>query len=300
MGFVVDLPDRPLSPWLRLAHSGCYRHPDPAIAAGIRSHTDFMFLIVLSGSGWLAVEGADGRVPLATGSVLLMPPGVRYDWGRHDHVHISVHFDLHADPAEQAFANITYLPGRLADGWARRPPTWRLRQPDGRHLDIPYVKRPARPAAWTDRFGPLLRIYAQGGARSLADRLTAAAICTAAFRDWLELPAGGDEPADARSRVRRLVDELSAQPPGRDLAIPVLAGRVGLGPGAFRAAFAAVTGSSPRRWLERRRVEMVAEMLRDPRLPVAAVAAAAGYDDPFHFARVVRRVMGRPPSGLRG
>jgi AraC-like DNA-binding protein len=40
-------------------------------------------------------------------------------------------------------------------------------------------------------------------------------------------------------------------------------------------------------------------MLADPRVPVADAARLAGFADPFHFARVVRRVTGRPPSALR-
>jgi AraC-like DNA-binding protein len=68
---------------------------------------------------------------------------------------------------------------------------------------------------------------------------------------------------------------------------------------AFRSAFRSITGQSPRKWIERQRIDAVLGMLADPRVPVADAARLAGFDDPFHFARVVRRVTGRPPSSLR-
>jgi AraC-like DNA-binding protein len=40
-------------------------------------------------------------------------------------------------------------------------------------------------------------------------------------------------------------------------------------------------------------------MLLDGDSPVAEVARTVGYDDPYHFSRVFKRVKGRPPSEFR-
>ena len=72
-----------------------------------------------------------------------------------------------------------------------------------------------------------------------------------------------------------------------------------MGQSAFRAAFVELAGLPPRAWLERRRIEHAAALLRDAGLGVTAAAAAVGYDDPFHFARVFRRLMGCAPRSWR-
>jgi AraC family transcriptional regulator of adaptative response / methylphosphotriester-DNA alkyltransferase methyltransferase len=52
--------------------------------------------------------------------------------------------------------------------------------------------------------------------------------------------------------------------------------------------------------LQRVRMSRAAELLRDGRMPVAAVARAVGYRQPAQFSKAFRRHHGRPPSELRG
>jgi AraC-like DNA-binding protein len=58
-------------------------------------------------------------------------------------------------------------------------------------------------------------------------------------------------------------------------------------------------GTSFRRELQRMRMTRAAELLRDPALPVAAVAQEVGYRQPAQFSKAFRRHHGRPPSELR-
>jgi AraC family transcriptional regulator, regulatory protein of adaptative response / methylphosphotriester-DNA alkyltransferase methyltransferase len=59
-------------------------------------------------------------------------------------------------------------------------------------------------------------------------------------------------------------------------------------------------GTSFRQELQRVRMTRAAELLRDGRLPVSAVARAVGYRQPAQFSKAFRRHHGRPPSQLRG
>lgn len=233
---------------------------------------------------------------MPAGSVALIPPGLAFDWGLEQHTHLAVHFDLHAT-GDATGAAITYLPGSSTAGVARAVPAWRLRSA-GMAIDIPLLRSLGQAAAWRERFAPLVRLWSRGGAHSLSDRLRASGILATALADWLGAGRGNDSTQGA-SRVRTLLDELATAPVDLHLRVAQLARRCGVGEPAFRRAFRAVTGVSPRRWLERRRVEAVLGMLADPGVAVAHAAQVAGYDDPFHFARVVRRVTGSAPSGLR-
>lgn len=295
MDLTITFPERPSAPWLRLAHLA--RYARPGAHAGTRRLADWEFLVVIAGSTW--IEPRDGgRIALPTGAVALIPPGLDFDWGVDEHMHLAVHFEFHPAERPSVDAAITYLPGTLDGPVVRRIPTWTLRWAGGGTCEVPLVRLPPAVDGWRDRFAPLLRLWASGGARTPAERLRAAGILGTAMADWLALGAAAI-PDAGLARVRGMLDRLSTNPPDRRVSIPALAKECGLGEGAFRAAVHAITGLSPRRWLERRRILAVTAMLADPAVTVAEAAALAGYDDAFHFARVVRRVTGKPPSALR-
>lgn len=294
---IVDIPEGMPRPWLRLAHVA--RFAAPGMAAGIRRLDDWEFLIVLSGETWLEVAGGTGRMVLSTGSVALIPPGIGFDWGLEQHSHLAVHFDLHAATPPTVGAAVAYLPGSLTGGSARDIAVWKLRG-GGMDTTVPFIRDGRQVVGWHQRFAPLVRLWARGGARRLDERLRASAILSAALADWLALGPGlGIQVPGAVGRVRAWIDGWSTALPGRPCDIPALARQCGLGVVAFRSAFRSITGQSPRKWIERQRIDAVLGMLADPRVPVADAARLAGFDDPFHFARVVRRVTGRPPSSLR-
>lgn len=56
------------------------------------------------------------------------------------------------------------------------------------------------------------------------------------------------------------------------------------------------SGESPYQFLTRMKMESAAELLRYRSLPVKAVAAELGYDDPFHFSRVFKKTFGLAPQ----
>lgn len=56
---------------------------------------------------------------------------------------------------------------------------------------------------------------------------------------------------------------------------------------------------TPYRYLVRLKMNDAAERLRDPQVLVRQVATEAGYDDPFHFSRAFKQVMGISPDAFR-
>lgn len=290
----VSIPDRPFSPWLRLAHRASWG-PSPATGSGTRRHLrDWKFLLQLSGESWIWYEAAGGRWPLRPGDLALVPPGLTYAWGVPLGAHLAVHFDLHAQPGLSDADMVVYTGGLVEARQLRACPLLTL-DLAGRHRVCRAVVRPSSPRRWQERFAPLLRQYALREHAAPEARLAAAGILAECVADWLEL-ARPTPPRDAAARaaVAALLDGLG-EVPATDLDVPGLARRSGLGETAFRAAFRKVAGMAPRAWCERRRIDHAARLLRDGGQGVAAAAAAAGYADPFHFARVFRRVLGCAP-----
>lgn len=305
---MILVPPAPYSPWLRLAHRGVWDH---ATAPGLgtrRRLRDYCFLMQLSGESfvWYAEEGdsAAGSQPLGPGDIALIPPGRDYAWGVVPGSHLAVHFDLHAQPLVSADEMIEYQSEVIVPHHLREVPRHQVVLSAGttgaaeRHLSCRWVVRPSSQARWRARFAPLISMWSRRDQHLPRNRLLAAAILAEAFHAWLELAADApqrtvDEP------VARLIDEISAQPIAQSMDIPSLARRCHLGETGFRAAFTRVAGVPPRAWLERRRMEYAAGLLRDTPLQVGEVATAVGYSDAFHFSRVFLRVMGASPRVWR-
>ncbi len=130
--------------------------------------------------------------------------------------------------------------------------------------------------------------------RSPAARLVGAGILASAQGD---LAAEVAAPAADRAVNERVASLLSAVQLGSvDGSVAALARRVGLGATAFRSAVQAMTGQSPREWIEGCRLERAAQLLASSDRSVADIAALCGYVDPFHFSRAFRRRYGQAPK----
>lgn len=85
----------------------------------------------------------------------------------------------------------------------------------------------------------------------------------------------------------------------RDISVESVAAHVGVSRSYLHRAFQAAFGCSPGVYLTRYRLGRACQLLRHSTLPVSAVAASAGFADPFYFSRVFRRQMGASPTEYR-
>lgn len=109
----------------------------------------------------------------------------------------------------------------------------------------------------------------------------------------------GGEPAGlAPWRLKRAIDLLESRL-GDDVTLEELARAVDLSPYHFNRQFRRSTGLPPHRWLQARRVERAKTLLAQPGADVLSVAAAVGYENPGHFAKLFRRYVGVSPSEFR-
>ncbi len=296
----IELPPEPLSPWLRLAHRTRVG-PEGDGRGVLRSSDDFMLMLQLEGTAYIWWHGLGGSVALPSGSVAFVPKDRLHAWGVCPGLHIAVHFDLHADPSIEPLAMLHHRDERVGPKPLAAMPVFELTasgRPD--RLLIPLVTPLRRPGAWLERIEPLVAMYGSRSHRGIDARLRAAEILSWAVRS-LDVGARGATSAavDPDPRILRLLAELDAEP-ARPWSVSTLARRVGMGETAFRHAFARVAGANPKAHLEAVRMERAAHLLLDTDSPIAAIARAVGYDDPYHFSRVFKRVNGRSPSALRG
>ncbi len=119
------------------------------------------------------------------------------------------------------------------------------------------------------------------------------AMLTASDAGLAEVPGKG-----TGSPLARLLERLDG-----DLAHPWSVARMaaiaGLSPSRFAHVFRRSYGETPRRYLERRRLEQAAARLRTTSLPCYQIARELGFDDIVQFTRRFRAWYGHPPGRWR-
>jgi transcriptional regulator GlxA family with amidase domain len=83
------------------------------------------------------------------------------------------------------------------------------------------------------------------------------------------------------------------------LSIERLAERAAMSPRHFARAFAADTGMTPAKAIERLRLEAAREAVESGAAPIEQVAAHAGFGDPERMRRAFLRAFGQPPQAIR-
>jgi transcriptional regulator GlxA family with amidase domain len=83
------------------------------------------------------------------------------------------------------------------------------------------------------------------------------------------------------------------------LTVEDLADRAGMSARHFARAFAAETGTTPSKAIERLRLEVARERVQSSREGIERVAEATGFRDPERMRRAFIRTFGQPPQALR-
>lgn len=94
--------------------------------------------------------------------------------------------------------------------------------------------------------------------------------------------------------LARLHDDLGMAPTQQELA-----SLAGLSPYHFARSFRATTGLAPHQYLLAARLQRAKELLRQPGLTMAEIAAQVGFADQSHFAHAFKRALGMTPSAYR-
>ncbi|MBS3733613.1 MAG: helix-turn-helix transcriptional regulator [Phycisphaerae bacterium] len=111
-------------------------------------------------------------------------------------------------------------------------------------------------------------------------------------RQWAE-PGGRRLSPRMRRMVAYLREHLAEHPTRRDLAEAF-----GLTPQYVNALFRQELRTTPTRYVHRECVLWAHRLLRGEGLSVRQAGRRVGFDDPFHFSRVFKRVLGVAPSRL--
>jgi len=111
------------------------------------------------------------------------------------------------------------------------------------------------------------------------------------FSDALDLQARADRFSEVIAWARERLDQ--------PLTVEQLAERACLSPRQFARAFAAATGVTPAKAVERLRVEAARALVEESAVSVERIAERAGFGEPERMRRAFIRAFGHPPQALR-
>ncbi|WP_165228066.1 AraC family transcriptional regulator [Aquisphaera insulae] len=233
---------------------------------------EHILILCEAGEGLYQVQGREGR--LGAGEALLIPRGAAHAYGASDRDPWSIHW--------------VHFLGDDADYYLRLLPDGECRLPV---------------AAGT--MGRMIEVF-RGACASLDRGLSGSVLCylSHALRHLLGLlffenrsydaAARGPSRHDVAGWIDGMLDRI-----GRPFSLAAMARRAGLSVPQFSAVFRRQTGMTPVNYFIHLKVQRACALLDVEGLAIAEVARAVGYDDPYYFSRIFRKVMGVSPRDFR-
>ncbi len=98
--------------------------------------------------------------------------------------------------------------------------------------------------------------------------------------------------------VKNAMEYISKHYP-EDVKIKELADFVGINRSYLSSSFKKATGSSPKEYLLKLRMEKAKSLLETTQIPISSISSAVGYEDPLAFSRIFKRYSGLSPTDYR-
>ncbi len=123
-----------------------------------------------------------------------------------------------------------------------------------------------------------------------------------------EMPQQGAEPepdsakvqsADDRVFLMRVIEAVYDGMPRGEFSVETIASQVNMSVSTFRRRLLAVTGKSPKAYIQAIQMERAIQLLDDPNQPVAQIAQLCGFSETSNFSHTFKRVYGLTPTQYR-
>ncbi|KJS43937.1 MAG: transcriptional regulator [Roseovarius sp. BRH_c41] len=247
---------------------GYYLSPYPRLVVFLEGGAEAMRLRAQADAEWCSGVGA------------FYVPGGQPLWSDLRHTQDFAHLDLHLEPGP--------LLHRLC-------PVASEARTEALHL------LPAEAAGY-GRVRSMAEIIAQEVDSPQRSDLMLDGLVTAILAEVLGLEAVPVEPMGrgglSPHMIRRL-DQFTRDNLHRRMTVPDLAEVAGLSESWFARAFKQSLNTTPQRWLMQTRIARATELMADPALGLAEIAAATGFADQAHLTRAFGAVHGQTPGVWR-
>jgi AraC family transcriptional regulator len=251
----------------------------PALVIPRHEHVEHFVHVVLRGSVKYEVSthGKTLQFGASPGTTFILPRGTVDEviWGGPTHrIAVAIHPSLLVSPLDET-AHESDI--ELAEHW---------------NLMDPQIT--AVLAAMTtdlNEGSPAGRLYGEALGNALAVYL----LNRYAARSYTPVAYRGGLPG---YRLKRVLDYI-AENLGNDLSLAELAALAGMSPHYFADLFKKSTGQAPHQYVLLQRIEHAKEGLAHGEHSIIKAGLDVGFQNPSHFARVFRRIVGTSPSQFK-
>ena len=255
----------------------CYT--TPAVLVSHHQHPEHFLHMVLAGTVQFEVKtgGRNVRYTSRPGQLFLLPTGTvdEINWlGGAERLAVAIHPHLLTNALEETAHRVDI---ELVERWDLRD----------RHISMVVREMQADLADGC----PAGKLYGESLANALAVYLQHR------YAVWRRAPVvykGGISRYRLKCVLDYIADNLEA-----DLSLSQLSTIAGMSPHYFSELFKQSTGLSPHRYVLRQKIERAKEHLCNPRLTLIEAGFEVGFENPSHFARVFRKMVGVSPSHFR-
>lgn len=284
MGLPIEyrLNSDALAPVAQLAH---FVSDPRGLSIEPRFIEDFELVYIVSGEG--VYRFLDLEIPYRSGSLILTPPYL-------EHSYRSVgkavdHYALHFDPRLGLSSSFR---GML--GLAAQASEVSIIYNDSARLAFHYPDFDGRAL---DRFERITRLHRE---LSLGAYASSPLLMASSILELLALvvaSSAGEERLGSRrfaASAARLDERFTER-----ATIPELAALEGYSPNYYASEFAKAYGVSPIDYLHAKRIALAKELLASTRDSIGSIASACGYEDPYYFSKVFKKLTRLSPRAYR-
>ena len=251
----------------------------PAVFIPRHEHPENFLHVVLSGAVKYEVNtrGRDLRFTSRPGTIFLLPRGTvdEVNWtGPTQRVIVNIRTNLLTHALEET-SHQTEV--ELKEHWDLTD----------RHISALLLEMMAD----LDDNSPAGTIYGE----SLANALAVYLLKRYAVRRIVPATHKGGLPGN---RLKRVVDYIAANLDD-NMSLPQLSAIAGMSPHYFSELFKVSTGRAPHNYVLMERIKRAKQELRDPKRSIIDAGLDVGFQNPSHFARMFRKLVGTTPSQYR-
>jgi len=251
----------------------------PAVFIPRHEHPENFLHVVMNGAVKYEVNtrGRNLRFTSRPGTTFLLPRGTvdEVNWtGPTQRTAVEIHTNLLTHALEET-AHQTDI--ELTEHWDLTD----------RHISALLVDMMAD----LDDSSPAGTIYGE----SLANALAVYLVQRYAVRQVAPVTYKGGLPGN---RLKRVLDYIAASL-DQNIRLSQLAAIAGMSPHYFSELFKRSTGRPPHDYVLVQRIERAEQHLRDPKRSIIDAGLDVGFQNPSHFARMFRKLVGTTPSNYR-
>lgn len=234
-------------------------------------HWSYTLIFCLDGAGELSIRGRAFKI--VPGMIAVIPP-----------------FEAHAYSADPAQPWSYY---RIQFNGAMAAQYYNVLTDGGRNLCVS-IETDVR---FVEMFEQMLTLLHAGDAYKVL--VQAASVLHQLLGDlYGRICAFGMAPQSAQARLERTL-EVMRNNVNMHVSIQELAAIAGMSHGYFALQFKRHTGMSPRSYFNHLKIAKACEYLSGTDAKVEHIAGLVGYDDPFYFCRLFKRLVGKTPTEYR-